>query len=390
MTTKYQIALFSEEADTQIAVLRDTVLRKTADLGIDPSHFVFLGEHDVASCDIKAPIVGAYLSLKEDPPSRSAIADLVARGVMIVPVVADLTRFSSYVFEELRPINGMAFEAEDPGLESVTSILLEGLGLLRKTRRLFISYRRIETQGVAIQLYELLDQHGFDVFLDTHSIRPGEPFQDVLWHRLADTDVIVLLDSPHFMESRWTEQELAKANSTNVQILQLMWPSKTLAAPAAFSRAFPLAPADFSGDVTGSTARLVPSTAERVGIEVESLRARALAARQAYLIEEFCEEAKSVGLLPQVQPDRSITFESKSGISCVAVPSVGVPDAVRYQEIEDTLERHKGAKPELILLYDERGIRNNWVRHLDWLNRQKLRVQSVQVARANTWLAGLK
>ena len=105
--------------------------------------------------------------------------------------------------------------------DRVASVLLEGLGLLRKSRRLFISYRRVETQGVAIQLYEQLDASGFDVFLDTHSLRPGEPFQEVVWHRLADTDVVVLLDSPGFLASRWTEEELARANSTNLQILQL-------------------------------------------------------------------------------------------------------------------------------------------------------------------------
>ena len=105
----------------------------------------------------------------------------------MVPVVPTLDRFSEFVPDDLRPINGMALRSEDPELERVASVLLEGLGLLRKSRRLFISYRRVETQGIAIQLYEQLDGNGFDVFLDSHSIRPGEPFQEVLWHRLADT-----------------------------------------------------------------------------------------------------------------------------------------------------------------------------------------------------------
>ena len=61
-------------------------------------------------------------------------------------------------------------------------------------------------------------------------MRPGEPFRDVLWHRLADTEVIVLLDSPQFLDSRWTEEELSNANFTNVQILQLIWPSHSFSA----------------------------------------------------------------------------------------------------------------------------------------------------------------
>jgi hypothetical protein len=114
-------------------------------------------------------------------------------------MVPKLAQFNDFVFDELRGINGMELKADDPQLERLAGVLLEGLGLVRKSRRLFISYKRSETQGVAIQLYEALDHGGFGVFLDTLSIRPGEPFQEVLWHRLADTDVIVLLDSPGFL-----------------------------------------------------------------------------------------------------------------------------------------------------------------------------------------------
>jgi hypothetical protein len=290
----------------------------------------------------------------------------------------------------MRSINGIALSNDDPAHERVAAVLLEGLGLLRRSRRLFISYRRVETQGIAIQLYELLDSRGFDVFLDTHSIRPGEPFQDVLWHRLADTDVIVLLDSPKFLESRWTEEELAKANSTSVQIVQLIWPGKSLAAPSAFSRAVPLTADDFEGGTLGPTARLKTRTAERISVEVESLRARALAARYAYILEEVCVEAKRLGLSPQVQPDRFITLEPAPDKFYVAVPAVGVPDAVKYHEIEDALAGHPKAKAQIALIYDERGIRDKWIQHLAWLNRHNLRVRSIQVAQASSWLEGLK
>ena len=277
------------------------------------------------------------------------------------------------------------------GLDRIASVLLEGLGLLRKSRRLFISYRRVETQGIAIQLYEQLDANGFDVFLDSHSIRPGEPFQDVLWHRLADTDVVVLLDSPGFLASRWTEEELARANSTNLQILQLIWPGSTLTSAAAFSKPFTLSDSDFevATDRLGATARLRGDCLNRVTIEVESLRARALAARHAYLVQEFFSEAVAAGHHPQVQPDRFILLETKAGNHYITVPTVGVPDAVRYQEVEDEMARHPKRHSDIILLYDERGIRDNWMKHLEWLDRQTLPVKSLQVAKAHSWLGGL-
>jgi hypothetical protein len=167
--------------------------------------------------DLKAPTVGVYISLQKHPSVSSVIKDLLADGVMVIPLVADIREYTSYVFEDLHRINGLQAEPEDPKLERIAAALLEGLNLLRRTRRLFVSYKRSETQSVAIQLYELFEAHGFDVFLDTHNVRPGEPFQEVLWHRLADTDVVVLLDSPGFLKSRWTQDELARANSTNTK-----------------------------------------------------------------------------------------------------------------------------------------------------------------------------
>jgi hypothetical protein len=388
----YQIAVFANGSDSHAATLRATIDRSFSALGIPSRMLSFLDEASVSARDHKSPVVSVYFGLTPHPAAASpALSNLIKDAALVVPVVPTLDRFSEFVPDDLRPINGMALRPEDPELERVASVLLEGLGLLRKTRRLFISYRRVETQGIAIQLYEQLDANGFDVFLDSHSIRPGEPFQEVLWHRLADTDVVVLLDSPGFLGSRWTEEELARANSTNLQILQLIWPGLTLSAAAAFSKPFALSDTDFQvpTDQLGTAARLCDPCLERVAIEVESLRARALAARHSYLVHEFFSEALALGLLPQIQPERFILLQTKSGKHYITVPTVGVPDAVRYQELEDEISRHPKRSSDIILLYDERGIRDKWMKHLDWLDRQTLPVKSLQVAKAQSWLGGL-
>jgi hypothetical protein len=388
----YQIAIFANGADTYAATLRTTIQRNISDLGIPFGMLSFLDDAAVSARDRKSPTVGVFFGLTPHPaPATSALSDLIKDAALVVPIVPVLNRFNEFVPGDLQPINGMALRPEDPGLERIASVLLEGLGLLRKSRRLFISYRRVETQGIAIQLYEQLDANGFDVFLDSHSIRPGEPFQEVLWHRLADTDVVVLLDSPGFLSSRWTEEELARANSTNLQILQLIWPGSTLTSAAAFSKPFTLSESDFlvPTELLGATARLSDACIEKVTIEVESLRARALAARHAYLVQEFFSEAIISGHAPQVQPERFILLETKAGNHYITVPTVGVPDAVRYQEVEDEMARHPTRYNDVILLYDERGIRDKWMKHLEWLDRQTLPVRSLQVAKAHAWLKGL-
>jgi hypothetical protein len=386
--THYQIAIVTNQAAAEETLLKKTLERHFAELGIDPQFLTFLDENTIASRDPKAPTVAAYLSVNTHPKSSAGIASLLSQGILVVPVVPDIRQYNEFVFPDLFHVNGLEMSTpDDPNLEKVAAVLLEGLNLLRKTRRLFISYRRSETQSIAIQLFELLEECGFDVFLDTHSVRPGEPFQDVLWHRLADTDVVVLLDSPDFLESRWTVEELARSNTTNVQILQLVWPGTSIKAIAAFSRVWQLTNYDFEGSSTlGQGTRLTDRTKKLIATEVESLRARAIAARYTYLVGELCAEAAALNLSPKIQPQRYITLQRKPGSFSAAVPAVGVPDATNYHQIEEEFDGHKPAYAEVILFYDERGVRDRWLGHLAWLDRQNLAVRSIQVAGIAAWL----
>jgi hypothetical protein len=389
--TKYQIVIFTNDADEHAATLRQTLKKRLTELGVNADAIVFFDEKTFLSMDQKAPTVSAFISTAKNPNPQPLIDQLVRNGTIVVPVVTKLSEFNHYVVGALSGINGMELKADDPDLERVAGVLLEGLNLLRRSRRLFISYRRSESQTIAIQLYEALDHHGFDVFLDTVSIRPGDPFQEILWHRLADTDVILLLDTPGFMESRWTVQELARANSTSIQMLQVVWPSHKLEASAAFSKAIMLKKEELTNSaLTGSDARLIPGAVDKLTVEAESLRARALAARYAYLTEEFCADARSLGLAPYVQPERFITVEPKAGLLVAVVPTIGIPDAMRYQEIANQIAKQPTKHKEVVLLFDERGIYSKWLAHIKWLDGHSLPVRSLQVADSASWLRGLQ
>src|ERR1700739_880428 len=225
LTGKYQLVIFAAEGD---AKLGDYVSR--LDRALDIS-FGQLGVNvkkvlvrvwsgaSASHLDRGMPTVAVFFGSipapRLSPPDVTRLDQLLADGSLIIPVVADTTKFSTLVPPQITSLNGVSLTDCGAACERLASRLLEGFGLLREKRRLFISYRRVETSGVAAQLYEALDAAGFDVFLDTHGVlRPGDPFQDVLWHRLADTDVALLLDSPGFLASRWTEEELARANTS--------------------------------------------------------------------------------------------------------------------------------------------------------------------------------
>ncbi|HYO66388.1 MAG TPA: toll/interleukin-1 receptor domain-containing protein, partial [Archangium sp.] len=209
------------------ARLRATLERHLATLGLAPgSALRVLDEATFASRDRFLPLATVYFGgPRQDPATTSLLEQLRAEGLFILPVVPSLAQYRALVPPVLAPINGEELRPADPALEHVAARVLEELRLLRARRSVFISYKRDESQGVALQLYQALDARSFDVFLDTHSIRRGEDFQPMLWDRMGDADLLVLLDTPRAFTSVWVEQELARAHNLALGVLQLIWPA---------------------------------------------------------------------------------------------------------------------------------------------------------------------
>jgi hypothetical protein len=403
---KYQVAVLGHEGDRRVAQYAgrlNTALRGSLkELGVDPKKFLTLIGSGVstATIDRRMPSVGVFFGLQPAPalsrPDGDLLANLLADGVLVVPVVADSARFGEFVPPEISHLNGVSVPDCGADFERLAARILEGFRLLREARHLFISYRRKETSNIAGQLYEALDEAGFDVFLDTHgALRPGDPFQELLWHRLADTDVAVLLDSPDFLASRWTEEELARANTSNIQMLQVLWPGQREIAAAAFSMFHPLTADDFEGpELVGVSARLRDGSINAIVDAVESVRARAIGARHAFLVREFVLEARKEGLDVRATLDRAIVVSRPGSPATLVQPAVGVPSAERYQSLEDVYveESKNGGKyaTPSVLLYDQTGIRAQWMKHLSWLNGNVGSVRSISLVDARDWLKSLK
>src|ERR1700733_806762 len=278
LTGKYQLAILGDAGSTAVVEWGSCCLgavRQAMDtLGVNSKKFLVSSlPGSAAALDQKMPAVAVYCGLVPaasfQTDDEAILGHFVSNGYLVVPVVTDLNSYRSAVPPVLEGLNGVALADCGAECERIAARIMEGFGLLRERRRLFISYRRKDSSGVAAQLYEALDLAGYDVFLDTHgAIKPGEPFQEILWHRLADTDVVVLLDTPDFLGSRWTEEELARANNSNLQILQVLWPGQKEVSSAAFSTFHPLKHEDFlSTDILGPTAHL---TEDQVGEIVDS------------------------------------------------------------------------------------------------------------------------
>lgn len=342
---------------------------RLGELGLLRGTIKVLAEADAGRRTTALPAVALFTGYEgASDAGHPALDSLFGDSITVITMVSDLQRVSRELPECLRHINALLV-APDQNIDRVVSLVLESFRLLRRERRLFISYRRDDSQGAANQLYDALDAHGFDVFIDTRTVPPAVDFQDELWHRLADTDVVVLLDTEGFRGSRWTSEELARANATNIQILHLLWPGQAEDIASAFSFFHPLVDSDFVGtDTICKDSRLEDAALRAICDHAERLRARAIAARHAYLVDSFCDNARDRGFTPSVQPERWISIDLGLGKSLAVVPTIGVPNSQGINQTFDAISKAGSGTSGIWVLYDSRGLLASWLSHLDWLD----------------------
>lgn len=317
------------------------------------------------------------------------IVDILLKdGTMILPIYFTDGLFGREIPESLENQNGMLYSEIE--LDRIVNIALESFELLRTTRKVFVSYKRNESTSVAVQLFEALEAHNFDVFLDTHSVGKGQPFQDELWHRMADCDVIVLLNTPGFLSSHWCKEEFAEAGAKQIGIVQLVWPNHHVKMDDTSHISYPkhLMKENFHNEIFGDKdlSKLTAETVAEVIKEVESVRARNLAARQDSLITDFRNIANKLGRRVVVQPERFLTEDLPSGIRRIFVPTIGIPQSNSCQTAEIKNEMSSG-KVSIRLIYDNLRIREKWIDHLDWLNKNlNIDIKTLKKQDFESWL----
>ena len=232
-------------------------------------------------------------------------------------------------------------------------------------------------------MYEALERSGFDEFLDTHSIRPSEPFQDELWHRMADSDVVVLLNTSNFLGSMWTTQELAMANKLLLGMIVVSWPDHSIKDHRDAEISFPIQLK--ANDFNYEGKQLDDNVVDKIIENVESIRARTLAARRDNLISNFMKMAKSRGCAPQLDSYKIISM-TKNNEEIVLVPAVGIPNSLNYESSSIFIEEIRKKKYEHVyILFDETCIRDYWLNHLKWLD-SSLSVETLSILKVQKWL----
>lgn len=381
--TSYEIGILGDFTPDEAARLIATLTSLLADFDLIVGDNVMVRTRgDFQTRDTHAATVVAYFGgpAKAD---QDLAQEAVRSSIPVIPTIPSVGDFGVLVPEFLQPTNGLRRRTDDPNMLELSTALLECVGLLRQQRRVFVSYRRVESRSSAVQLHDTLSSRGFEVFLDTHDIRPGEPFQEVLWHRLCDSDVMIMLDTPTYFERKWTRQELGRARAKEIHILRVVWPAHTPPLHTGFAETIYLDAAD----LTGPDGPMVELAVDRIVLAVEALRSRSIAARHMSIAGKLRAEVTKIGgNVEGIGLHRAMALRLVDGSKVWAYPVVGIPTAELLNDVASKAQKaDHGEVP--ILVYDHIGIRDQWKAHLKWLDDNIECVRAVPVLDAGWFLA---
>lgn len=352
----YELAVLGAPSTLQVAELHDLVSAVVVPFGLRLGKEIRWEVRPDAFLPAEQRGAAAVF-FGSEPPDTSGLDIILRRGVPVLPVVTDGARVRAQLPEELWPFNCLVYPDATP--RRVATALLECAGLLPRQRRVFLSYRREEARQAALQLFDAFSARLFDVFLDTHGIAPGEDFQSVLWHRLCDSDVLVMLDTPTYFENRWTSAEFGRALAKGISILRVGWPGCTPSPRIGTASRVDL----LAGDVFLTSGRLSKRAVARICSQLEAVRSQSHAVRQVNLVSNIRLAVEKIGgSVAGVGAKRAVYAQLPDGTKVVAYPTVGVPTSTTMHEAAiDTPGQ------SVAVVYDPIGLDPLWLEHLDWL-----------------------
>lgn len=352
-----QVASISAELSARVGAYGLTV-GSDVDLQVRPA--TFRPNQDTSSAV-------AYFGAQTLPGDN--IAELIKTSVPILPVVSSLTDVSREIPDALRHLNCLPYST---GVQRLVAALLECAGLLPKQRRVFISYKRDESRAAAVQLFDELSSRQFEAFLDTHGVAVGEDFQQALWHKLCDSDVLIMLDTSSYFASRWTSAEFGRALAKGISVLRVGWPAVAASDRTKTASHLPLE----AKDIDNLTGRLVAPIVSEICTKLEALRSESHAVRRLNMTSNLKLGIERIGgKFLGVGPQMAISLQLPDGTDVVAFPTVGVPTS---RTLHDALETEFNKK--VAVLYDSVGIHEKWLQHLDWLGKHIVKAKWIRAS----------
>lgn len=365
MNTVYDIQVIQCDREDWLVELRQALAAELVDVGLHRTVAVTISELPVAS---NAPSLAIYLG----SPAAAKDADVVASvdaalgsGVVIVPVVEDLSRYPSLVPASLAPLNGFAWVRPDAPAR-LARLLLEELGIEDRQRRVFISHKRDDGLGAAEQLHDALTHARFLPFIDRFAIRTAEQVQEAIADALEDHAFLLLLETPLAHTSDWVFDEVDYALSHAMGALILQWPDDPTPVPGSQGLPrLPLSTDDLTTDDHGYHILSTPAL-DRVVARVEDAHAHGLVRRRRMLIRSIEEAARAAGATTCLPlPHWRLLVEHASQSTLLGI-TPRLPTAQDLQHLDDARSTTV-SNPSAVLVHSARVLSQQRASHLTWV-----------------------
>ena len=224
MSSSYELVLLHRELGDFARDVEATIRSATDDVLVRPDLLDI--KYNMSDVSAEAHVAVVYLGSIggcKDRAIATALEDAMSHSFPLLPIVR--TREAGPVREKLPTVINHINAADwDRDRNAVPLVLLGMLGLVERERKVFLSYRQIETTETAVQLHTELVRNRFEVFLDRFALPPGEDFPRRLDEDLGDKAFVVLLESSGLRNSPWVQHEIAYAHSHRIDVLAITLP----------------------------------------------------------------------------------------------------------------------------------------------------------------------
>ena len=352
-------------------------------LSEDSYEFVFPNTFDAKSLGTN-PSVALYFTSETSYDKHSNLVSLLKKkSVVIIPIVDAFDNAGRLLPEPLKEINAARISNidDDNGIIVVTNHVLSNLGLLTKERNVFISYKRADSQALANRIYDKFLHAGYTVFLDTESLSASVKFQETLKHRLADSFVLILLNSKHFFDdtSKWTLEEYHTAQSLRIGICSILMPSVGVKRELSFNEIIRLEETDFEDD---NQTDIKEEKLNKLVLHIKSIYARLYESRKQSLVNAFTNNLRKQRIPFSQQMDGMIHVNSTKH-KCNVIPLIGIPKSWDYYILDIKKKKCEGLP--MYLLYDNQCILDEWLEHLAWLE-EKSGISAININDNTSWI----
>ena len=377
MKSFYQLVILGNKNNDSDEIIKQ-LGNKLSELRISKNVIKRINSNNIDNHLIKSPTISLYFGNKEKK-DKDIIDRFLSQNILILPLVSDVKEVPNEIPENLSVINCFGYNSQDK-IPEIVNLILEKFELLPQKRKIFISYKRSDSTKVALQLYSFLTEAGFLPFLDSFSIRPMLNFQEELKNYMVDCDLILLLDTKNFFDSKWTVEEFNQANALSIGIIRLIWPdtdkAKDKESKCGLFENIELKKEDFSNVNFTMNGKLKKSTLNIIKTQIEMFRARSIQFRQSNIIGEISKYATS-------QKKNIIQLHNylqiKENADILIIPTLGIPNSENFNSARKFLDEPHNKK-QLYLLYDNRNILKSWLNYLDWINKYNIPIKTVKVS----------